>query len=76
MLPALNSHFLQLDAQGRLMALLRKRSNFHQNQIRESDACKGENLQVLHIINLVSLVVKLSFATTVTLQNNTEVYNI
>ena len=56
MLWALNSHFLLLDAQARLMTLLKKRSNFHQNQIRESDARNGENLQVLHIMNLVSLV--------------------
>ena len=56
MLRSLNSHFLLLDAQARLMTLLKKRSNFHQNQIRESDARKGENLQVLHIMNLVSLV--------------------
>ena len=32
------------------------RSNFYQNQIWDSDARKGENLQVLHIMNLVSLV--------------------
>ena len=56
MLQALNSHFLLLDAQARLMTLLKKRSNFHQNQIRESDARKAENLQVLHIMNLISLV--------------------
>ena len=56
MLRALNSHFLLLDAQARLMTLLKKRSNVHQNQIWESDARKGENLQVLHIMNLVSLV--------------------
>ena len=56
MLRALNSHFLLPEAQPRLMALLKKRSHFHQNQIRESDARKGENLQVLHIMNLVSLV--------------------
>ena len=56
MLRALNSHFLLLDAQARLMSLLKKRSNFHQNQIRDNDAHKGENLQVLHIMNLVSLV--------------------
>ena len=53
---ALNNHFLLLDAQARLMTLLKKRSSFHQNQIRESDAREGENLQVLHIMNLVSLV--------------------
>ena len=34
----------------------KKRPNFHQNQIRESDACEGENLQVLYIMNLVSFV--------------------
>ena len=28
---------------------------FHQNQIQESDACEGEKLQVLYIMNLVSL---------------------
>ena len=38
------------------MALFKKRPNFHQNQIRESDACGGENLEVLYIMNLVSLV--------------------
>ena len=53
MLQALNNHFILLDAQARLMALLKKRSNFHQNQIQESDR---ENLQVLYIMNLVSLV--------------------
>ena len=46
MLWASNNHFLLLDAQARLMALFKKRSNFHQNQIRESDAHEGENLQV------------------------------
>ena len=56
MLRALNNHFLLLDAQARLMALLKKRSNFHQNQIRVSDTCDRENLQVLYIMNLVSLV--------------------
>ena len=56
MLRALNSHFLLLDAQARLMTLLKKRSNVHQNQIWESDARKEENLQVLHIMNLVRLV--------------------
>ena len=61
MLRALNSHFLLLEAQSRLMALLKKRSHSHQNQIRESDARKGENLQVLHIMNLVSLVVLENF---------------
>ena len=85
MLQALNSHFLLLDAQARLITLLKKRSHFHQNQIRESDARKGENLQELDIMNLVSLVAfenfelmiqALSFATIVTLQSNTEVYNI
>ena len=34
----------------------KKRPNFHQNQIRESNACEGESLQVLYIVNLVSLV--------------------
>ena len=56
MLWALNNHFLLLDAQAGLMALLKKRSSFHQNQIRESDAREGENLQVFYIMNLVSLV--------------------
>ena len=56
MLRVWTSHFLLLEAQARLMTLLRKRSNFHQNQIQESDARKGENLQVLHIMNLFSLV--------------------
>ena len=54
MLRAMNNHFLLLDAQARLMALLKKRSNFHQNQIRESDTRDRENL--LYIMNLVSLV--------------------
>ena len=36
--------------------LVEKRPNFHQNQIRESDACERENLQMLYIINLISLV--------------------
>ena len=57
MLWALNNHFLLLDAQAGLMALLKKRSSFHQNQIRESDAREGENLRkVFYIMNLVSLV--------------------
>ena len=58
MLRASNNHFLLLDGQARLMALLKKkkRPNFHQNQIRESNACEGESLQVLYIVNLVSLV--------------------
>ena len=56
LLLALNSHFLLLDMQARLMTLLKKRSDFHQNQIRGSNACKGENLQVLYIMNLNSLV--------------------
>ena len=66
------------------MALLKKRPNFHQNQIRESNACEGENLQVLYIMNLVSLVAFENFEwllmtpaviykTIVTLQNNIEV---
>ena len=38
------------------MALLKKKPNFHQNQIRKSDSCEGENLQVPYIMNLVSLV--------------------
>ena len=53
---ASNNHFLLLDAQARLMALLKKRPNFHQNQIWEVNTCKGENLQVLYIMNSVSLV--------------------
>ena len=61
MLGALNSHFLLLDVQARLMTLLKKRSDFHENQIRDSDARKGENLQVLHIMNLVSLVASENF---------------
>ena len=58
MLQALNNHFLLLDGRARLMALLKKKKgpNFHQNQIRESNACEGESLQVLYIVNLVSLV--------------------
>ena len=56
MLQALNSHFLLLDAQAKADDFVVKRSNFHQNQNRESDTCKGENLQVLDIMNLVSLV--------------------
>ena len=56
MLRALKHHFLLLDAQARLMALLKKKPNFHQNQIRKSDSCEGENLQVPYIMNLVSLV--------------------
>ena len=35
---------------------LKKRSNFHQNQIRESKTREGENLQVFYIMNLLSLV--------------------
>ena len=43
------------------MTLLKKKVRFqnlkgHQNQIRGSDAREGENLQVLYIMNLVSLV--------------------
>ena len=56
MLRAMNNHFLLLDAQARLMVLLKKRSNFNQNQIQESDTRDRENLQVLYIMNLVSLV--------------------
>ena len=56
MLWASNNHFLPQDVQAKLMALLKKRLNFHQNQIWESNACEGENLQVLYIMNLVSLV--------------------
>ena len=56
MLRALNSHFLLLDALARLMTLLKKSSNFHENQSGERDAREGENLQVLYIMNLVSLV--------------------
>ena len=58
MLQALNNRFLLLDGRARLMALLKKKKgpNFHQNQIRESNACEGESLQVLYIVNLVSLV--------------------
>ena len=43
------------------MTLLKKKVRFqnlegHQNQIRGSHAREGENLQVLYIMNLVSLV--------------------
>ena len=41
---------------GKADGFVQKRPNFHQNQIRESDACGGENLEVLYIMNLVSLV--------------------
>ena len=58
MLQALNNHFLLLDGRARLMALLKKKKgpNFNQNKIWESNACEGESLQVLYIVNLVSLV--------------------
>ena len=56
MLQASNNHFVLLDAQGRLMALLEKRPNVHQNQIWDSNAWEGENLQVLHICHEFSLV--------------------
>ena len=39
-----------------LMALLKKRPNFRQNQIRESNPSETKNFQVLYIMNLVSLV--------------------
>ena len=76
MLWALNSRFLLLDAHARLMTLLKKRLDFHQNQIRGSDAHEGESLQVLYIMNLVSLVAFEncnSFATITVLQNCTKV---
>ena len=54
--------------------LVEKRPNFHQNQIRESDACERKNLQVLHIMNLTSLVAFESFElllmTSVVIYNN------
>ena len=38
------------------MALLKKRPNVDQNQIRDCDTCERENLQVVYIMNLVILV--------------------
>ena len=54
------------------MALLKKKPNFHQNQIRKSDSCEGENLQVPYIMNLVSLVENLEwlFVTPGAIYNN------
>ena len=51
MLQASNNHFLLLEVQARLVALLKKKPNFHQNQIQESNTCEGKNLQV-HEFNL------------------------
>ena len=54
--------------------LVEKRPNFHQNQIRESDACERKNLQVLYIMNLTSLVAfenfELLLMTSVVIYNN------
>ena len=54
---ALNSHFLLLDAQVRLMTLLKKKVKFS-SKSNPGERCsrEGENLQVLYIMNLVSLV--------------------
>ena len=57
MLQALNNHFILLDAQARLMALLKKKGQIFIKIKSGSDARDGENLQVLYMMNLVSLVI-------------------
>ena len=49
MLQALEQTFSTAGCTGEADGFVEKRSNFHQNQIWESDARKGEDLQVLYI---------------------------
>ena len=56
MLQALNSNFLLLDMQARLMALLKKKAKFLLKSNLGEQHCEGENLQAPYIMNLVRLV--------------------